>query len=150
MLHARVLHISTGAHTIGVGHCNLFSSRLFSTTTAGVVAPATDPTLNAAYATQLRAACRSPSNNATAVPMDPGSSARFDSHYYVNLKLGRGLFRSDAALLADRRAAGMIHALTKEGHFLKEFKNAIRKMGRVGVLTGDQGEIRRNCRVVNS
>ncbi|EMS51883.1 Peroxidase 45 [Triticum urartu] len=82
--------------------------------------------------------------------MDPGSPARFDSHYYVNLKLGRGLFRSDAALLADSRAAGMIHALTKEGYFLQEFKNAVRKMGRVGVLTGGQGEIRRNCRAVNS
>jgi peroxidase len=82
--------------------------------------------------------------------MDPSSPARFDSNYYVNLKLGRGLFRSDAALLTDRRAVGMIHGLTKEGHFLKEFKNAVRKMGRVGVLTGDQGEIRRNCRVINS
>ncbi|KAF7064098.1 hypothetical protein CFC21_070517 [Triticum aestivum] len=51
---------------------------------------------------------------------------------------------------ADRRAAGMIHALTKEGYFLQEFKNAVRKMGRVGVLTGGQGEIRRNCRAVNS
>ncbi|CAM0949898.1 unnamed protein product [Alopecurus aequalis] len=149
-LDVKDLVILSGAHTIGVGHCNLFSSRLFSSTTTGAVAPNTDPTLNAAYAAQLRAACGSPSNNATAVPMDPGSPARFDSHYYVNLKLGRGLFRSDAALLADRRAAGMIHALTKEGHFLKEFKNAVRKMGRVGVLTGDQGEIRRDCRVVNS
>ncbi|VAI14431.1 hypothetical protein VPH35_081989 [Triticum aestivum] len=148
-LDVKDLVILSGAHTIGVGHCNLFGSRLFSSTTTGV-APATDPTLNAAYATQLRAACGSPSNNVTAVPMDPGSPARFDSHYYVNLKLGRGLFRSDAALLADSRAAGMIHALTKEGYFLQEFKNAVRKMGRVGVLTGGQGEIRRNCRAVNS
>ncbi|KAM0913053.1 hypothetical protein ACQ4PT_012415 [Festuca glaucescens] len=149
-LDVKDLVILSGAHTIGIGHCNLFSSRLFISTTTGAVAPATDPTLNAAYAAQLRTACGSPSNNATVVPMDPSSPARFDSHYYVNLKLGRGLFRSDAALLTDRRAVGMIHALTKEGHFLKEFKNAVRKMGRVGVLTGDQGEIRRNCRVVNS
>ncbi|XP_047046294.1 peroxidase 3-like [Lolium rigidum] len=149
-LDVKDLVILSGAHTIGIGHCNLFSSRLFSSTPTGAVTPATDPTLNAAYAAQLRWACRSPSNNATVVPMDPSSPARFDSHYYVNLKLGRGLFTSDAALLTDRRAVGMIHGLTKEGHFLKEFKNAVRKMGRVGVLTGDQGEIRRNCRVINS
>ncbi|KAI4992191.1 hypothetical protein ZWY2020_046683 [Hordeum vulgare] len=148
-LDVKDLVILSGQDTIGVGHCNLFGSRLFSSTTSGV-APATDPTLNAAYASQLRAACGSPSNNVTAVPMDPGSPARFDSHYYVNLKLGRGLFRSDAQLLADRRSASMIHALTKEGYFLQEFKNAVRKMGRVGVLTGGQGEIRRNCRAVNS
>jgi peroxidase len=83
--------------------------------------------------------------------MDPGSPAgRFDAHYYVNLKLGRGLFASDAALLSDRRAAGMIHRLTRRGYFLQEFSNAVRKMGRVGVRTGDRGEIRRNCRAVNS
>ncbi|RLM98063.1 hypothetical protein C2845_PM06G30220 [Panicum miliaceum] len=100
---------------------------------------------------QLRARCgpdpaAAASNNATAVPMDPGSPARFDAHYYVNLKLGRGLFASDAALLADRRAAGMIHRLTRQAHFLQEFRNAVRKMGRVGVLTGEP----RDCRAVNS
>jgi peroxidase len=61
-----------------------------------------------------------------------------------------GLFASDAALLAGRRAVGMIHRLTRQGYFLQEFKNAVRKMGRVGVRTGDRGEIRRNCRAVNS
>ncbi|KAL6622734.1 hypothetical protein ACP70R_032613 [Stipagrostis hirtigluma subsp. patula] len=144
-LDVKDLVILSGAHTIGVGHCNAFAGRLSSGSGGG------DPTLNAAYASQLRARCGpSPSsNNATAVPLDPGSAARFDAHYFVNLKLGRGLFASDAALLTDRRAAGMIHRLTRQGYFLQEFKNAVRKMGRVGVLTGDQGEVRRNCRAVN-
>ena len=140
-----------GAHTIGVAHCNTFASRLSGFRTSG----AADPTLNAAYAAQLRARCGparvASSNNVTAVAMDPGSPAgRFDAHYYVNLKLGRGLFASDAALLSDRRAAGMIHRLTRRGYFLQEFGNAVRKMGRVGVRTGGRGEIRRNCRAVNS
>lgn len=137
-----------GAHTIGAGHCNAFGARLGG---GGGANSAADPTLNAAYASQLRAACgpAASTNNATAVPMDPGSPARFDAHYYVNLKLGRGLFASDAALLTDRRAAGMIHRLTKQGYFLDEFRNAVRKMGRVGVRTGDRGDIRRNCRAVN-
>ncbi|XP_062203534.1 peroxidase 3-like [Phragmites australis] len=145
-LDVKDLVILSGAHTIGVGHCNVFAARL-SNFAAGA-----DPTLNAAYAAQLRAQCgpSASSNNATAVPMDPGSAARFDAHYYVNLKLGRGLFASDAALLTDRRAAGMIHRLTRQGYFLEEFKNAVRKMGRVGVLTGGQGDIRRNCRALNN
>jgi peroxidase len=141
-----------GAHTIGVAHCNTFASRLsgFGSSNSGA-----DPTLNAAYAAQLRSRCGpapvASSNNVTAVTMDPGSPAgRFDAHYYVNLKLGRGLFASDAALLADRRAAAMIHRLTRKGYFLQEFRNAVRKMGRVGVRTGGRGEIRRNCRAVNS
>ncbi|KAJ1265563.1 hypothetical protein BS78_08G085400 [Paspalum vaginatum] len=149
------LVILSGAHTIGVAHCNTFASRLSgsgsgsgSTSRSGA-----DLALNAAYAAELRARCGPPSlaasNNVTAVPMDPGSPARFDAHYYVNLKLGRGLFASDAALLTDRRAAAMIHRLTRRGYFLEEFRNAVRKMGRVGVLTGDQGQVRRNCRAVN-
>lgn len=136
-----------------MAHCNTFAARLSGSTTSAPGGGA-DPALNAAYAAQLRARCgpasTASSNNVTAVPMDPGSPARFDAHYYVNLKLGRGLFASDAALLADRRAAGMIHRLTRQGYFLQEFKNAVRKMGRVGVRTGAaRGEIRRNCRAVN-
>ncbi|XP_062201700.1 peroxidase 3-like [Phragmites australis] len=149
-LDVKDLVILSGAHTIGVGHCNTFAARLSNFT--GAATATSDPTLNAAYASQLRALCgpSASSNSATAVPMDPGSAARFDAHYYVNLKLGRGLFASDAALLTDRRAAGMIHQLTRKGYFLEEFKNAVRKMGRVGVLTGGgHGEIRRNCRAVN-
>ena len=142
-----------GAHTIGVAHCNTFAARLGGGSGSNSAAGA-DPALNAAYAAELRARCgpaaAAASNNATAVPMDPGSPARFDAHYFVNLKLGRGLFASDAALLADRRAAGMIHGLTRQEHFLREFRNAVRKMGRVGVLTGEHGEIRRHCRAVNS
>ncbi|OEL22706.1 Peroxidase 3 [Dichanthelium oligosanthes] len=151
-LDVKDLVILSGAHTIGVAHCNSFAARLSGSgpNSAG----AADPTLNAAYAAQLRARCgpapAAASNNATAVAMDPGSPAgRFDAHYYVNLKLGRGLFASDAALLTDRRAAGMIHRLTRQGYFLQEFRNAVRKMGHVGVLTGGHGEIRRNCRAVN-
>ena len=142
---------SAGAHTIGVAHCNTFAARLSGGSGPNSAAGA-DPALNAAYAAELRARCgpAAASNNATAVPMDPGSPARFDAHYFVNLKLGRGLFASDAALLADRRAAGMIHRLTRQAHFLREFRNAVRKMGRVGVLTGEHGEIRRHCRAVNS
>ncbi|CAN6338485.1 unnamed protein product [Urochloa humidicola] len=153
-LDVKDLVILSGAHTIGVAHCNTFAARLSSGSGGGANAGAgADPTLNAAYAAELRARCGpapvAKNNNVTAVPMDPGSAARFDAHYYVNLKLGRGLFTSDAALLTDRRAAGMIHRLTKQGYFLEEFGNAVRKMGRVGVLTGHHGEIRRNCRAVN-
>ncbi|WVZ90467.1 hypothetical protein U9M48_036768 [Paspalum notatum var. saurae] len=160
-LDVKDLVILSGAHTIGVAHCNSFAARLSgsgsgsgSSTRSRSRSGGADLTLNAAYAAELRARCGPPSlaasNNITAVPMDPGSPARFDAHYYVNLKLGRGLFASDAALLADRRAAAMIHRLTRRGYFLEEFGNAVRKMGRVGVLTGDQGEIRRNCRAVNN
>ncbi|OAY69437.1 Peroxidase 27, partial [Ananas comosus] len=134
---------TTGGHTIGVGHCNAFSKRLYNFTGKGDA----DPSLNATYAAFLRTQCKSLSDNTTTVPMDPGSSTDFDNHYFANLKLGQGLFQSDAALLTDGRSTKVVDKLLDAGDFLDAFKNSIRNMGEVGVLTGSSGEIRKNCRV---
>ncbi|XP_020113538.1 peroxidase 3-like [Ananas comosus] len=145
-LDVKDLVVLSGAHTIGVGHCNAFSKRLYNFTGKGDA----DPSLNATYAAFLRTQCKSLSDNTTTVPMDPGSSTDFDNHYFANLKLGQGLFQSDAALLTDGRSTKVVNKLLDAGDFLDAFKNSIRNMGEVGVLTGSSGEIRKNCRVVNS
>nr|CAD1829656.1 unnamed protein product [Ananas comosus var. bracteatus] len=145
-LDVKDLVVLSGGHTIGVGHCNAFSKRLYNFTGKGDA----DPSLNATYAAFLRTQCKSLSDNTTTVPMDPGSSTDFDNHYFANLKLGQGLFQSDAALLTDGRSTKVVNKLLDAGDFLDAFKNSIRNMGEVGVLTGSSGEIRKNCRVVNS
>jgi len=71
------LVVLSGGHTIGIGHCNLFSSRLFNFT--GKNNPSDiDPALNPPYARFLQGQCRrnlqNPNDNTTVVPMDPGSS----------------------------------------------------------------------------
>ena len=85
--------------------------------------------------------------------MDPGSFRTFDSNYYVNLKKRRGLFASDAALLTDPTAMALVNSAamdsTKFGWFFVEFARSMEKMGRIGVLTGNEGQIRRQCALVN-
>ncbi|PUZ56819.1 hypothetical protein GQ55_5G366900 [Panicum hallii var. hallii] len=146
------LVVLSGAHTIGVGNCNLFSSRLFNFT--GKNNPSDiDPALNPSYARFLQGQCRrnlqDPNDNTTVVPMDPGSSLSFDNHYFVNLKAHQGMFTSDATLLTNGRAANIVDKLQDPGVFFDAFKNSIKRMGQIGMLTSANGQIRKKCNVVN-
>ncbi|KAG5242073.1 peroxidase [Salix suchowensis] len=63
----------------------------------------------------------------------------------------RGLFQSDAALLDDAETRDYVttqsrtHGLT----FALDFAESMVKLGNIGVLTGEQGEIRKRCAFVN-
>ncbi|KAE8703532.1 Rho GTPase activating protein with PAK-box/P21-Rho-binding domain [Hibiscus syriacus] len=133
------------AHTIGVGHCNTFRNRLYNFTGSGDQ----DPSLNATYAAFLKSQCRSLSDNTTVVPMVPGSALKFDNNYYFTVKQHKGLFQSDAALLTNNVSSHIVHKLLDEEKFFKEFAKSMKKMEAVGVLTGNAGEIRKKCFVVN-
>ncbi|XXG54282.1 hypothetical protein AAC387_Pa03g2207 [Persea americana] len=64
----------------------------------------------------------------------------------------RGLFESDTALLTNKGSSKIVNQLLKlkSKDFLSEFAESVQKMGAIGVLTGNAGEIRNQCRVVNS
>lgn len=83
--------------------------------------------------------------------MDPVSFRTFDEDYYTNVFKRRGLFVSDAALLTDYETSSYVK-LQAESHgstFFKDFDESMVKMGQIGVLTGSDGEIRRQCGVIN-
>ncbi|KAL7105048.1 hypothetical protein ACP275_07G021200 [Erythranthe tilingii] len=138
------LVVLSGAHTIGVGQCSVFSNRLYNFTGKGD----TDTSLNTTYAATLRSKCRSSSDQTTTVEMDPTSSLNFDSHYFTALKLRQGLFQSDAALLTNDVARGVVDQMLTSGKFFAEFGKSMKKMGAIGVLTGDEGKIRKKCNIV--
>uniref|UniRef100_A0A6N2MMR9 Peroxidase n=1 Tax=Salix viminalis TaxID=40686 RepID=A0A6N2MMR9_SALVM len=140
------LVVLSGAHTIGDGHCNLFSNRLYNFTGKGDQ----DPSLDSTYAAFLKTKCLSLSDRTTTVGMDPGSSTSFDASYFVNLKQKKGLFQSDAALLTDRTSNKIVGELQRSTDFFKEFAQSMKRMGAIGVLTGNSGEIRKKCGVINS
>ncbi|KAF3789800.1 Peroxidase 27 [Nymphaea thermarum] len=141
------LVVLSGAHTIGVGHCNLFSKRLYNFTGKGDA----DPSLDSTYAAFLRTQCKGPSDNATVVAMDPLTPLSFDNRYFAAVQQHRGLFQSDAALLTDAESQRVVKEMVKGPHkFFAHFAHSIKKMGSVGVLTGNAGEIRKKCYVVNS
>ncbi|CAI9118699.1 OLC1v1020299C1 [Oldenlandia corymbosa var. corymbosa] len=135
----------SGAHTIGVAHCGAFSRRLFNFTGKGDQ----DPSLDPVYAETLKQKCPNPANPATVVGMDPGSPGSFDNSYFRILKQNEGLFQSDAALLTDPTSTSIVNQLQFPGNFFGAFARSMVNMGSIGVITGADGEIRKNCRVVN-
>lgn len=107
--------------------------------------------MDPAYLTQLQQQC--PSGNAGAnivVPMDPISPAMSDTGYYWDIINNRGLFTSDQTLLSDSATADLVNQYARNPYFWgNKFADAMVAMGQISVLTDNEGEIRRNCRVIN-
>ncbi|KAJ4968535.1 hypothetical protein NE237_015236 [Protea cynaroides] len=143
-LSVRDLVVLSGAHTLGMAHCNLFSIRVYNFTGKGD----RDPLLNSSYAAYLKTKCKSLSDSKTAVGMDPQSSLSFDNHYFENLKLQQGLFLSDAALLTDNGSINIVDKMLVSRKFFIKFGQSMKRMGEIGILTGSSGEIRKKCSLV--
>ena len=140
-------YIYVGAHTIGIGHCLVLNNRLYNFTGRGDQ----DPSLDSAYAEILKKKCpNNPNDITTTVAMDPGSFQNFDSNYYTILLQNKGLFQSDAALLKDKQAKKIVQELVSQTKFFTEFAQSMKRMGAIEVLTGTDGEIRKQCWKVNS
>ncbi|XP_062209317.1 peroxidase 56-like [Phragmites australis] len=140
------LAVLSGAHAIGESHCPSIAKRLRNFTAHHN----TDPTLDATYGAKLRQQCRRSEDNTTELEMVPGSSTTFDTAYYRLVVQRKALFHSDEALLRnDETRRLVLDYLRSEKSFLQDFGVSMVNMGRVGVLTGSKGEIRRRCAVVN-
>jgi catalase (peroxidase I) len=128
----------SGAHTVGRSHCSSFSDRLRP--------HASD--MNATLSGTLASQCN---GGDTTVPQDSVTPDGLDSQYYRNVLNHEVLFASDAALLASNQTADMVSANAfTSGLWETKFKAAMVKMGRVGIKTSADGEIREKCWMVNS
>ncbi|KAG2260316.1 hypothetical protein Bca52824_079610 [Brassica carinata] len=137
-LNTKDLVVLSGAHTIGVSSCGLISRRIYNFTGKGD----SDPALNPEYVVELKKRCQ-PTDVTTSVDMDPTD---------VNaVSEKKGLFISDSTLLDDWETNLYIQkqVLLNGFYFNKDFSDSMVKLGFVGVLTGDQGEIRNQCDRVN-
>jgi peroxidase len=145
---------SPGCHSIGTSHCGPIQKRLYNFT--GNMDQ--DPSLDPAYAAQLRKLCSPPrpgededaagGEGKTKVPMDPGSAFTFDLSYYRHVLATGGLFQSDGSLLNDPVTRGYVEKVANAStpdEYYADFAAAMVKMGRTDVLYGDQGEIRSEC-----
>ncbi|KAF4394428.1 hypothetical protein G4B88_018578 [Cannabis sativa] len=145
-LNAKDLVVLSGGHTIGRAACAAFNNRLYNFTGRGDADPSLDPN----YAANLRKKC-GPTDFSTTVEMDPGSYKTFDEDYYTLVDKRRGLFQSDSALLNDPKTKAYVklQATTQGSTFAKDFAESMVKMGNIGVLTGNAGQIRKHCAFVN-
>ena len=141
------LNNNTGAHTIGFAQCFTFKSRLFDFGSSGKP----DPLLDTSLLTSLQSTCPNQDDSDTKLaPLDSASSSKFDNLYYKLLLNNSGLLQSDQALMGDNTTASLVLNYSKFPYlFFKDFGASMVKMANIGVLTEQNGEIRKNCRLVN-
>ncbi|KAK2977463.1 hypothetical protein RJ640_016091 [Escallonia rubra] len=131
--------VLTGGHSIGVAHCPNFAYRVRQPDSE------LDPRLNA----DIRSVCRAVDGKAT-MPIDSITEYRLDVEFYKTLLDKKGLLESDQKLAEDPRTSDLVRSLAddQDGWFEKLPTSMIR-MGKIQVLSGQQGEIRKQCRFVN-
>ena len=135
------MDVDAAAHSVGLAHCRKFDGRLYG--------DQADPTMNPKYAAFLRGKCPSGGSD-DMVLMDQATPAQFDNQYYRNLQDGGGLLGSDQLLHTDNRTRPRVDAWANStAAFGQAFVDAVVKLGRVGVKSGSQGNIRKQCDVFN-
>lgn len=113
----------------------------------------TDPTLNTTYLESLRQICPQGGNGSVLTNLDPTTPDAFDNNYFSNLQVRRGLLRTDQQLFSTD-GADTIEIVnrfsTNQTAFFESFVESMIRMGNISLLTGTEGQIRSNCRVVNT
>ncbi|CAL5357195.1 unnamed protein product [Camellia sinensis] len=137
-----------GAHTVGVAHCSTFIDRLYNFKNTGKP----DPSMNDELLTKLRSTC--PQNatvdNIANLDQNPRTSIIVDNSYYYQILKHRGVLQIDQELVYDLRTVLVVLGATLELDFNIRFPHAMVNLGKVQVLTGTEGEIRKSCPAVNN
>ncbi|KAF8766032.1 hypothetical protein HU200_007874 [Digitaria exilis] len=156
-LSAKDMVALSGAHTIGKARCTSFSARLsgVGVSAGGALGASKDLT----FLQSLQQLCSGSSGSALA-HLDLATPATFDNQYYINLLSGDGLLPSDQALASpsgavpgtDDDIASLVAAYAFDASvFFQDFAESMLRMGRLKAPGGGgDGEVRMNCRVVNS
>ncbi|CAM0876766.1 unnamed protein product [Alopecurus aequalis] len=146
-LNDRDLVLLTAAHTIGTTACFFVKDRLYSYRGG----TGSDPSIPAAFLSELKARCP-PGDFNTRVPLDRGSDGSFDDSIFRNIRAGLVPIASDAALQASNATGALVAAYlgAASSSFAQDFVAAMLKMGTIGAITGDTGEVRDVCSAFNA
>jgi len=136
-----------GAHTMGVAHCEFFYNLLYNFSGTG----RQDPSMAPSLVESLKSICPEASaGQGNTIALDQGSEFVFDKSYYKQLEKNHGILQIDQELTHDPTTSSIVKSLAgPASRFGSSFGQAMVKMGKIGVLTGSQGEIRKVCSQIN-
>ncbi|XP_003571154.1 peroxidase P7 [Brachypodium distachyon] len=139
-LTSRDLAALSGAHTVGMARCAHFRTHVYC-----------DDNVSPAFASQQRQACPASGGDASLAPLDALSPNQFDNGYYRSLMSGAGLLRSDQELFNNGAVDSLVRLYGSNANaFSADFAASMITLGNISPLTGSTGEIRLDCRKVNS
>lgn len=134
----------SGSHSIGKGRCFSIVFRLYNQSGSGLPDPAIEPQ----YREKLDKLCPLGGDGNVTGDLD-ATPEIFDNQYYKDLVRGRGFLNSDQTLTSMPQTRKYVEIFSKdEKGFFKAFVEGMIKMG--DLQSGKPGEIRKNCRFVNS
>lgn len=139
-LDAKDLVALSGGHTLGSAQCFTFRDHIYN-----------DTNINPTFARVLQNNCPRVlgQGDSNLSPFDPTPN-QFDSAYFTNLMYQKGLLHSDQELLNGGETAELVKTYSANyAAFAADFGTSMVKMGNIKPLTGNNGQIRSNCRVVN-
>lgn len=115
--------------------------------------PTADPTLDPEHAEYLKRRCPSPEPDPKAVQYarnDLETPMVLDNMYYKNILSHKGLLLVDQQLVSDPTTSPFVEKMADDnGYFHDQFSRALLLLSENNPLTGDDGEIRKDCRYVN-
>lgn len=135
---------------MGRTHCSFIKDRLYNFN--GTNKP--DPTMDKTFLSEMREKCKPRSkgqrDNLLYLNPESGSNYKFTESYYQRVLKNKAVLGVDQQLIygPDTKEITQEFAVGFED-FRKSFALSMNRMGNIKVLTGEQGEIRRNCRVIN-
>ncbi|KAL1819565.1 hypothetical protein DCAR_0415849 [Daucus carota subsp. sativus] len=133
-----------GAHSVGRVHCLNVVNRLY---------PSVDPSLDPKYAEYLKGRCPNPQPNPVLVEYarnDRETPMILDNMYYKNLLNHKGLLSIDQELLSDPTTSPYVQQMAADNtYFHDQFARALLILSENNPLTGEDGEVRKDCRFVN-
>nr|GME12812.1 cationic peroxidase 1-like [Ipomoea batatas] len=128
----------SGGHTLGLAQCRTFRDRIYD-----------DTNIDQGFAAQRQATCPRVGGNSTLAPLDP-SPGYFDTRYFSNLVMNKGLLHSDQVLFNGGQTDNLVNTYSRSiSAFATGFAQSMIKMGNIKPVTGNNGQIRVNCRNVN-
>ncbi|KAL3619916.1 hypothetical protein CASFOL_034828 [Castilleja foliolosa] len=139
-----------GSHNLGKTHCAYIYDRLYNFKKTGKP----DPSMSKSTLDKLRQQCPDKNNSlndqTVFLTEKNGANYRFTNAYYSNVLSHDSVLRVDQELLHNYNTSQLVleYAGSLE-QFKRQFALSINRMGSLKVLTGKQGEIRRNCHFTN-